>query len=167
MALRQVLDKVFEQAMRKRSAYRPRRVLLNPVGFVLEGLCPVRAHTSFALDLKIKNHGALASLMQGKGTRTDIDALIAMVNITEALCRLGFGTDYSAIVRDALAGVRSLGRRYTETGSSTMRAEEIKAINAVMELHDEQMDVIVLNDMDNAIALVQKEFALGRMTPIT
>ena len=48
--------------MRKRSKYRPKPVLLNPMGFVLESISPVASHTSFMLDLKIKNHGALETL---------------------------------------------------------------------------------------------------------
>jgi hypothetical protein len=35
-----------------------------------------------------------------------------------------------------------------------------------MELHDAQMEVVTLRDMDEAIALVREEFRLKKMTPI-
>jgi hypothetical protein len=35
-----------------------------------------------------------------------------------------------------------------------------------MELHDAQMEVVTLRDMDEAIALVSEEFRLKKMTPI-
>jgi hypothetical protein len=161
-----MLDKVGEQPMRKRSKYRPKRNLLNPVGFVLEGLTPVRAHASFMVDLKIKNHGAMAALMQGRAAKTDIDTLISMINITEALYRMGFGEDYGDIVANALTALRDVGARGADTGKFILKASEIKALNEAMELHDAQMDVITLNDMDRAIALVTKEFERGKMTPI-
>ena len=152
--------------MRKRSKYRPKRNLLNPVGFVLEGLTPVRMHSSFMTDLKIKNHGAMATLMRGEATRFDIDALINMVNIMEALFRLGFGEDYGDLVKNALDSLRNVARRGAETNRFILRSEEIKALNDALELHDAQMDVIVLKDMERAIELVQKEYLARRMTPI-
>lgn len=152
--------------MRKRSKYRPKRNLLNPVGFVLESFTPVREHSSFMVDLKIKNHGAVASLMRGQGTRDDVDTLINMANVTEALYRLGFGQDYGEIIADALQSIRTLARRGVERGSFVMRAEEIKAINDLLELHDAQLEVIVLKDMERAIELVNKEYEARRMTTI-
>ena len=152
--------------MRKRSKYRPKRNLLNPVGFVLESLTPVRTQSSFMLDLKLKNHGAMAMLMQGKATRHDIDTLISMVNIVEELFRLGFGQDYGDVVAAGLEALRAVGRRGADTGKFILKANEIRALNDVMELHDAQMDVIVLKDMERAIELVNKEYQLRRMTPI-
>ena len=152
--------------MRKRSAYRPKRVLLNPVGYVLESLSPVNSHTAFMLDLKIKNHGAMETLTKGLAKRADIDTLIAMVNMTEAFARLGFGQDYSDVVRDGLRALRDLGTRGLTSGSFILKAHEMNALNTAMELHDAQMEVVTLKDMDAAIALVQEEYRLKKMTPI-
>jgi len=152
--------------MRKRSKYRPKHVLLNPVGFVMEGLSPVRSHTAFMLDLKIKNHAALDSLTKGAATRSDIDTLIAMVNMTEAFARMGFGKDYGDVVRNGLQALRDVGKRGVAYGNFIMKASEMNALNSAMELHDAQMDVVTLNDMDAAIALVQEEYRLRKMTPI-
>ena len=152
--------------MRKRSKYRPKPVLANPVGFVLEGFTPVRSHSKFMTDLMIKNHGAMTSLMRGTATRTDIDMLIQMINVTEALYRLGFGAEYGDVVRDALAALRSVGARGAATGRFVLNAEEIRALNAAIELHDAQMDVVTLNDISRAVDLVAKELQLKRATPI-
>jgi hypothetical protein len=152
--------------MRKRSKYRPKHVLSNPVGYVLESISPVASHTAFMLDLKIKNHGAMSLLTKGNATRFDIDTLIAMVNVTEAFARLGFGSDYSDIVRDGLQALRDVGKRGVVSGSFILKAHEMNALNSVMELHDAQMEVVTLKDMDAAIALVREEFRLRKMTPI-
>ena len=152
--------------MRKRSKYKPKHVLLNPMGFVLESISPVRSHTAFMLDLKIKNHGAMDALTKGMAKHADIDTLISMVNMTEAFARLGFGKDYSDVVRDGLQALRELGKRGAVTGSFVLKASEMNALNTVMELHDAQMDVVTLKDMDRAIALVREEYRLKKMTPI-
>jgi hypothetical protein len=152
--------------MRKRSKYRPKHVLTNPLGYVLESISPVASHKAFMLDLKIKNHGAMTLLTTGKAAYADIDTLIAMVNMTEAFARLGFGSDYSAVVRDGLQALRDVGKRGAASGSFILKAHEMNALNSVMELHDAQMDVVTLKDMDAAIGLVREEYRLKKMTPI-
>ena len=47
--------------------YKPKYVLVNPMGFVMENMTSVSSHTSFMLDLNIKNHSALTMLTTGKG----------------------------------------------------------------------------------------------------
>ena len=152
--------------MRKRSKYRPKHVLLNPMGFVLESISPVNSHTAFMLDLKIKNHGAMDSLTKGVAKHADVDVLIAMVNMAEAFARLGFGKDYSDVVRDGLQALRDVGKRGAVSGSFVLKAHEMNALNTVMELHDAQLEVVTLKDMDAAIALVREEYRLRKMTPI-
>lgn len=152
--------------MRKKSKYRPRAVLANPLGYVLEGMQPVAKQSSFMVDLKIKNHGAMAAVMQGKGTRQDIDLLISMVNVTEALCRLGFGADYRDVVQAGLKELRELAERGAAANKFVMRASEIKALNEAMELHDAQMEIITIKDMESAVKIVKEEIRHKRATPI-
>lgn len=152
--------------MRKRSKYRPRERLVNPLGYVLESITPVSKHNSFMIDLKIRNHGAMAALMQGKATRQDIDTLIQMANITEALYRLGFGSEYKAVIAEGLEALREVAGRGAASEKFIMRASEIKAMNEAMELHDAQMEVITIKDMENAIKIVHEEIRSRRAMPI-
>lgn len=146
--------------------YKPKPVLLNPMGFVMESMSSVSSYTSFMLDLNIKNHGALTMLTTGKGTKWDIDTLIAMVNVTEAFARLGFGQDYADVVRDGIAALRSVGKRGLETGSFVLKSLEMNALNTIIELHDAQMSMVTLKDMDKAIALINEERRQKKMMPI-
>lgn len=152
--------------MRKRSKYRPRAVLANPLGYVLESLKPVSQHEQYLVELKIKNHLAMSTLTKGLATRGDIDTLIASVNIVEALYRLGFGREYADVVKAGLNALRSVGKRGVESGRFILKADEMNALNLVMELHDAQMDIITIKDMDKAIALVKEEFRLRKARPI-
>jgi hypothetical protein len=59
-----------------------------------------------------------------------------------------------------------VGKRGAESGRFVLKAAEMTALNEFMELHDAQMEVVTLRDMDAAIALVREEFRLKKMTPI-
>ena len=152
--------------MRKRSKYRPRAVLVNPLGYVLESIKPVAQHEQYLVELKIKNHLAMTTLTRGEATRGDLDTLIASVNIVEALYRLGFGREYADVVRDGLDALRSVGKRGVESGRFILKSAEMHALNLVMELHDAQLEIITLRDMEKAIELVKEEFRQRKMRPI-
>lgn len=152
--------------MRKRSKYRPKPILQNPIGYVLEGMEPVRSHGSHALNLKIRNHLALSNLTQGKATRQDIDTLISMVNIVEALYRLGFGKEYAEEVKNGLDALHAVAVRGKDTNRFILKADEMNALNIISELHDAQLEVITVKDLDQAINLVEKEYRAKKMRPI-
>ena len=152
--------------MRKRSKYKPRAVLVNPVAYVVEGLTPVARHDSYLIDLKIKNHGAMAALTRGQATRADMDMLIAMSNMIEALWTLGFGKDYEAVLVEGQAALIAVGRRGAITGRFILRAEEMAALNLLMELHDAQMEVVTVGDIERGIALIRKRERSGQVQRI-
>lgn len=136
------------------------------MGYVKESLTPIAKHAQFLIDLKIKNHGALASLTQGVAARADIDTLIAMSNICEALYRMGFGQEYNNVVRDGSDALHAVGQRGAKMGRFVLRAEEMNALNNLMELHDAQMDVINIKHMEQAFKIVDAEYRARKMRPI-
>lgn len=150
--------------MRKKSKYKPRQVLQNPLGFVLENITPITQHEDYLINLQLKNSSAMERLLKGKATKKDMNTLIAMSNITEALQMMGFGTEYKEVGvdgREALIGIimRAVKiLRFTPTG------KEIQSLNMLMELHDAQMDVITVKSMDEAINLAKKQIILRRAT---
>ena len=149
--------------MKKRSKYRPKGKLINPVAYVLESLKPVRHHDSYLMDLKIKNHGSMEALTKGNAGRTEIDLLINMGNTTEALYRLGFGEDYGDVVEQGLDALHEVGQRGVQTGRFILKAHEMSHLNLLMELHDAQMEVITVKDMERASDLISKEFDQRKM----
>jgi hypothetical protein len=152
--------------MRKRSKYKPKPVLLNPVGYVIESMTSLSSHGNYMLDLQIKNHAALTSLTQGRAMLRDIDTLIQMVNITEACYRLGIGKEYNELVVAGLAALRSVGKRGHDTGKFILRADEMRALNDIMELHDAQLEVMTIKDLEKAVNIVKEEYRLKKATPI-
>ena len=152
--------------MRKRSKYRPKGLIMNPIAYVMESMTPVAKHDTYLVDLKIRNHMAMTNLTQGRATRNDMDDLIAMGNVTEALSRLGFGKEHGDITQDGLNALHAVGKRGVESGRFILRSEEMRALNMLMELHDAQMDVITIKDMERGLKLVDEEFRQRKMRPI-
>jgi len=152
--------------MRKRSKYRPKGIIMNPIAYVMESMTPVTKHAQFLIDLKIKNHGAMTALTTGQAARPDIDTLIAMANICEALYRMGFGREYQDVIKQGSDALYAVGRRGAETGRFILKAEEMTALNTLMELHDAQMDVITIKDMEKAFKIVDEEYRQRKMRPI-
>ena len=153
--------------MRKKSSYNPRPVLVNPVAYVLESITPVKKHDSYLLDLKIKNHGAMANLTQGKATRQDIDALIFMANMVEALCMLGFGDEYANVSKAGSDALHFVGSRGSVTGKFILKAEEMSAMNELMDLHDQQMEIIVVKDIERAGYVISEMRRQRKMRSMT
>jgi hypothetical protein len=134
---------------------------------MLESLTPVAKHSDFLVNLKIRNHMSMQALTQGRATRAEMDDIIAMGNAVEALYRLGFGKDYEEVVRKGLDAILNVARRGVEKGERfILTAPEMNALNELMELHDEQMEVITVKDMENAMKLMEKEYRSRKMTPI-
>lgn len=149
-----------------RKKYRPKPVLADPVGYVVEGVQPVASHGSYLVDLLVTNHNAMEMLVKGVAKKKHMDVLIAMHNITEALYRMGFGRDYSDCVLRGKAALLDLCGRGAKTGRFVCRAAEIQALNDLMALADAQLEVITVADMQKAIALGKREIKAKRATII-
>lgn len=152
--------------MRKKSKYRPKGVRLDVIGYVTESLKPVAKHESYLLDLKIKNSQALLALTRGEATKPDIDALVAMSNIVEALYQLDFGKEYKEIGIAGREAILQIVHRAVDTKRFVATASQIKALQALMELHDAQMDVITIKDMERALDYANTQFRNKRVTAL-
>lgn len=146
--------------MRKRSKYRPKPVILNPIAYVMESNTPISQHDSYWLDLRIKNSMAMASLFRGQANRADMDTLVAMHNICEALWQMGKGTEYSdVLVRGKVALLDVCSRGVAPGGRFILKAPEMQALNDLMELHDAQMEASTVRDLEKALALARNQIA--------
>lgn len=152
--------------MRKRSSYRP-RPLINPLARVLDRCSLVKSHEG-AVTLKIKNHEALLAVTQGRGTKADLDILIAAMNICEALYRVNsaLGSDFKVEIRAAQDALLTMCRRGMERGSYAFTGAELTAMNTGLDIHDAQLDACSIKDIEDADALVQKELRSKRVRRI-
>ena len=153
--------------MKKRSKYRPKGVRVDSVSWVLMGLKPFSS-VDVSTDLRIKNHAAMDTLRKGDATRADIDMLIGVFNITEAYMRLRpeLGADWAEEIQAGQDALHAVGQRGAKSGRFVLKANELTAMNLVMEIHDAQLDNTTVKDMEKALDIVQQEYRAKRMRPI-
>ena len=139
--------------MRKRSKYRPRPVIADTMHYVRAGFRPLTDVVDQDRHLRTRNHLALEAVMRGQATRDDIETLIAASNMTMALKRGGFGDEYHDIARAGADAIEALrGReRHVCTGP------ELTAIKRMMELHDAQLDIVRIIDLEAGIELAKRK----------
>lgn len=133
--------------MRKKSKYRPRDRLIDPLGWVVERMKPASSVSDWLVDLKLRNHGALTALMTGAANKGHVHDVIAAHNMCTALVARGVGSDYLWVVEASEVALRSLIQRprYVLTGP------EITAMRDLLELHNQQIEVSLVADVEDAI----------------
>ena len=148
--------------MRKRSKYRPKGVRLDTMGYIKESMAPLASAGDAITVLRIKNHGALAAVCKGQATRSDVDVIIAAMNIAEALTKQQIGQDYSVEIRagqDALYSMAARGKQRDNV--FVFRAEELNAINLAMDVHDAQLEITTIQNLERALAYVTRVVRSG------
>ena len=152
--------------MRKKSKYKPKGVRLDVMAWVQSGMKPFTS-VSLAVDIRIKNHVAIDQLRKGEANKEDIDIIIGAFNMMEGFGRMGIGTDWAEEIRvgqDALLAVARRGirrdMRFVATGP------ELTAINLAMEIHDAQLDVCTVRQLEQALDIVKEDVIYKRARAI-
>ena len=150
-----------------RKKYKPKGVRLDAITWVINGFRNISETGDAVQHLKIKNHESLECLRKGEATRMDIDAIISAFNIAEALARMQIGDDYAKEIKagqDALLAVAKRG--VSRDDRFVLKAEELTAIMLVAEIHDAQLEIITIGELEKAMDIVMKEIKMRKARPI-
>ena len=153
--------------MRKRSKYKPKGVRVDAITWVLAGIKPFK-EVPTSVNIRIKNHAAMDALRRGEATREDMDVLIGAFNMTEAYMKLrpDLGADWVNEIRQGQDALLMVAARGIESGRFVLKAQELVAMNLVMELHDAQLDQTNVREMELAMEIIDKEYKLHRMRSV-
>jgi hypothetical protein len=154
--------------MRKKSSYKPRPIRADNLNWILAGMKKVGTLPSAGLELKLKNHEALDSVLKGQGTRDHMDVLISAVNICEALVRVrdDLGLDWANEIRAAQDALYTMAKRCAEKNRFAFTGPEMTAMKLVMDVHDVQLDNCTVKEMERALFIVYEEVRLKKARPI-
>jgi hypothetical protein len=150
-----------------RKKYKPKGVRLDATTWVINGFRNISETGDAVLHLKIKNHESLECLRKGEATRMDVDAIISAFNMAEALARMQIGDDYAAEIKagqDALLDVAKRG--VNRDDRFVLKAAELSAINLVMEIHDAQLEITTIGELEKAMDIVAKEIKMRKARPV-
>ena len=151
-----------ETEMRKRSSYKPRPVLRDCMAYIKQGFAPVRDQQEIT-TLRMKNHASLEEIVKGRANKKHMDVLIVALNMTEALTmvRADLGADWKTEIRAAQDALFNMAQRGATSGRFVFTGPELTAINLLMELHDQQLDVCTVDELQQAIELSKKIIRSG------
>jgi hypothetical protein len=106
----------------------------------------------------------MVALLQGRARKPDMDTLISMCNMTEALHEMGYGVDCVGVCAAGKQALVSIAQRAAKHGRFTPSGPEIASLNTLLELHDAQMDILTVRDMERAINRINTRLRTGKDT---
>ena len=144
--------------MRKKSSYKPKRNLQDPLSWVINGFKPITTAADQVLIFRVKNHAALKAACEGVATWQDVNTLVAAMNITEALEKIGVSQGWADEIAEGHQAIVNANARpkFLFTGT------EMTALNLAMDIHDAQVDKCTIGQLDEAVKIVKRVVALKK-----
>jgi len=115
------------------------------------------------IELRVFNWKALENMKSGCASDQALEIVVSALNITLALCEMGFGTECIPQVNEALAWAFRAKVRGERTGRWGFDGAAIKAITDVYEIHDQQLEAASKADLLEAIDTVRSRIAEGNV----
>ena len=145
--------------MSKRKAYRPKPVHGNPLTYMFSGLMRIDPHE--LVELRLKNLKAIVDVTTGQANCETWNKITGCVNISLILTEYGIGQDYHDDLVAGREALISMGRRYLEHDRFGFTGEELRTINLMMEIHDAQLEIARVIDIERAVMEIDRRLRLG------
>ena len=148
-----------KQKKPRNKKYDPKKVLKDPMAFIKTGLTEVPP--DMKVNLQIKNHAAMVRLVDGVAVRDDWDLLVGASNMALIMSEMEIGMEYHDMLiagRDALFNV---GKRMVKWGKFELCGNERAEISNLLEVHDAQLSICRVIDVERAAAAVLRRIRLN------
>lgn len=148
--------------MRKRSKYRPKGVRLDVMAWVKSGMLKAAdvGGGSIILNTRIKNHNAVDLLRQGKADKEAMSIIIEALNVTEALAINRIGDEYRQEIKAAQDAIYACCQRAVKHSRFVLTGPELVALNTGMEVHDAQLEICTVAELEAALDYVLQQIKL-------
>lgn len=145
--------------MRKRSTYRPRDVIRDPIGYF------AKVPVEHRVTIDTRNHMSLERILKGEGTIPDWDEVTAALNMGIVLDLQVYGGEYNAVFRSASDAHATCGLRIKD-GRALYTGPEMVAVKLALEIHDQQMLQATTKEIDTAIREAHRLFKAGHLNAV-
>lgn len=102
-------------------------------------------------------------LKMGDATEEAWTTLAVTLNKAMLLCETGFGEEHLPTIRDALDAVARARVRGDQSGSFRLDGAGLAAIPSALELHDEQLKLVVYRDIHRVEVMMETRMAQGNV----
>lgn len=134
----------------------------NPfaMNIALENVSLVKNAGSANTLMRLVGHEAMDSLRRGEGSRGHLQSMIEVANVSETLARMhNLGPDWLPEIHEAQECIHALAVRGAEMGRYTLKANELKAMNLLLEIHDAQLDACSVQTLGKAVEYIRQRMA--------
>lgn len=143
--------------MRKRGKYRPKPVLLDPLGYVVAGVRLFQDAKNEAFKIATINHAAMRSMVQGSGQAVNARELTDAMGVAWCLMVVcGLGLDWTDEITAGQQAVQTMSERGQRTGRWLFTGQEITTVNLALEVHDAQLAACTVAQLEKAIVASRK-----------
>ena len=149
-----------------RKKYKPKGVRMDALTWVISGFKKVAEVPDAGTKLMLKNHVSFDEIREGRGDTHHVDNLITMVNMCEALAKRQLGRDWLDEIKEAQDAIFHMAQRGVSGKSFIFTGEELKAVQTIIELHDEQLKHCPVRTLELALDDIEKEFKGNKMRRI-
>ena len=149
-----------------RKKYKPKGVRMDTLTWVISGFKKVAEVPDAGTKLMIKNHVSFDEIREGRGDTHHVDNLITMVNCAEALAKRQLGRDWLEEIGQAQDAIFAMAQRGISGQPFLFTGEELKAVQTIVELHDEQLKNCPVRTLELALEDIEKEFKAKKMRKI-
>jgi hypothetical protein len=149
-----------------RKKYKPKGVRMDALTWVISGFKKVAEVPDAGTKLMLKNHVSFDEIREGRGDKHHVDNLITMVNMAEALAKRQLGRDWLEEIGQAQDAIYAMAQRGVSGKSFVFTGEELKAVQTIIELHDEQLRNCSVRTLELALEDIEKEFKGNKMRKI-
>jgi hypothetical protein len=134
--------------MRKRSKYKPKGT--NPSAHLMAMQGAARLTTTDVLRFIAPLDAAIEAARQAKATKQNWQAVFNAINLIEALVEMKVARDEGGTIDALQQAVISALDRLKETGSKTLKAQEINALMDLLGLYSELLAGITHSELFDA-----------------
>lgn len=152
------------KSAKPKKKYRPRPIIQDPIRYVTALVRP--APEAARLKTKIGIHLAMTNITKGEGTKDDWQEVANALNLSVILAEMGYGKDYVPLIVEAQGSMVLVRDRLKATGKAILRGVEMRAINEALAVHDEQIDLATVKDIEKALFAIEKALAQGNFVKV-
>ena len=128
--------------------YKPKYVAVNPMSTFLGGMSG--DHAEHLQKLNLRNHGAMAAIVQGRGDLDSFNLVTGALNMANVMCEMGIGNEFREAMIAARDAMIEVGKRAVRTGKFLFKGDELQILNNAMSCHDAQLENIRAIDIERA-----------------
>lgn len=145
-----------------RKKYKPKGIQPDSISWVISGFEKVADVPDAGTKLLLKNHVSFDEIREGRGDTGHVDNLISMVNCAEALAKRQLGRDWLEEIREAQDAIFRMTQRGVSGKPFIFTGEELKAVELILSLHDEQLKQCSVRTLELALDDIAKEFEVAK-----